>query len=119
MGRRRVKANMDIELAVDILEMVEHLDHIILFSGDGDFRNLVAAVQRKGLRVSVVSTLKSSPAMVADELRRQADDFIELSELAPLLARSPRENGARMSVAEAAPASTGTSRTTERAMRAA
>jgi uncharacterized LabA/DUF88 family protein len=75
--------------------MAEHLDHVILFSGDGDFRRLVEAVQRRGLRVSVVSTIKSSPPMVADELRRQADDFIELSELAPLIARNPSERVAR------------------------
>ncbi|MBS0525639.1 MAG: NYN domain-containing protein, partial [Proteobacteria bacterium] len=67
-GRRKLKGNMDVELAIDVLEMAEHLDHVILFSGDGDFRRLVEAVQRKGLRVSVVSTIKSSPPMVADEL---------------------------------------------------
>jgi uncharacterized LabA/DUF88 family protein len=78
--------------------MAEHLDHVILFSGDGDFRRLVEAVQRKGLRVSVVSTLKSSPPMVADELRRQADDFIELSELAPQIARNPSERAPRPAV---------------------
>ncbi|HEY4169033.1 MAG TPA: NYN domain-containing protein [Reyranella sp.] len=97
MGRRKLKGNMDVELAIDVLEMVEHLDHVILFSGDGDFRRLVEAVQRKGLRVSVVSTMKSSPPVVADELRRQADDFIELADLAPLIAR-PAE---RLAVAEA------------------
>src|SRR5215813_13743550 len=95
MGRRKIKGNMDIELAIDVLEMADHLDHVILFSGDGDFRRLVEAVQRKGLRVSVVSTIKSSPPMVADELRRQADDFIELSELAPLIARNPSERAPR------------------------
>jgi uncharacterized LabA/DUF88 family protein len=95
MGRRKIKGNMDIELAVDVLEMAEHLDHVILFSGDGDFRRLVEAVQRKGLRVSVVSTIKSSPPMAADELRRQADDFIELSELAPLITRNPAERAPR------------------------
>jgi uncharacterized LabA/DUF88 family protein len=95
MGRRKLKGNMDIELAIDVLEMAEHLDHVILFSGDGDFRRLVEAVQRRGLRVSVVSTIKSSPPMVADELRRQADDFIELAELAPLIARNPSERAAR------------------------
>lgn len=79
--------------------MSEHLDHVILFSGDGDFRRLVEAVQRKGLRVSVVSTIKSSPPMVADELRRQADDLIELSELAPLIARNPSERAPRPAVA--------------------
>ena len=99
MGRRKIKGNMDIELAIDVLEMAEHLDHVILFSGDGDFRRLVEAVQRKGLRVSVVSTIKSSPPMVADELRRQADDFIELSELAPLIARNPSERSPRPAIA--------------------
>lgn len=87
-GRRKVKGNMDIELAIDVLEMAEHLDHVILFSGDGDFRRLAEAVQRKGLRVSVVSTIKTSPPMVADELRRQCDNFIELSELSKLVARN-------------------------------
>jgi len=95
MGRRKVKGNMDIELAIDVLEMADHLDHVILFSGDGDFRRLVEAVQRRGIRVSVVSTIKSAPPMVADELRRQADDFIELSELAPLIARNPSERAPR------------------------
>jgi uncharacterized LabA/DUF88 family protein len=86
-GRRKIKGNMDIELAIDMLEMCDKLDHVVLFSGDGDFRRLVEAVQRKGLRVSVVSTIKSSPPMVADELRRQADNFIELADLAPMIAR--------------------------------
>src|SRR4029077_19051069 len=99
MGRRKIKGNMDIELAIDVLEIAEHLDHVILFSGDGDFRRLVEAVQRRGLRVSVVSTIKSSPPMVADELRRQADDFIELSELAPLIARNPSERAPRPAMA--------------------
>src|SRR6266851_3706923 len=61
MGRRRIKGNMDIELAIDMLEMAQHIDHAILFSGDGDFRRLVEAVQRRGVRVSVVSTIRSSP----------------------------------------------------------
>src|ERR671924_293411 len=98
-GRRKIKGNMDIELAIDVLEMAQHLDQVVLFSGDGDFRRLVEAVQRKGVRVSVVSTIKSSPPMVADELRRQADDFIELSELAPLIARNPSERAPRPAVA--------------------
>ena len=74
-GRRKIKGNMDIELAVDVMEMAERLDHIVLFSGDGDFRRLVEAVQRKGVRVTVVSTVRSQPPMVADELRRQADNL--------------------------------------------
>jgi uncharacterized LabA/DUF88 family protein len=77
----KIKGNMDIELAIDVMEMAENLDHIIIFSGDGDFRRLVEAVQRKGVRVSVVSTIESQPPMIADELRRQADEFIELSDI--------------------------------------
>ena len=80
-GRRKIKGNMDIELAIDMMEMLDHLDHIVLFSGDGDFRRLVESVQRKGRRVSVVSTIRSKPPMIADELRRQADVFIELNDL--------------------------------------
>ena len=87
LGRRRMKGNMDIELAIDMLEMAQHLDHIFLFSGDGDFRRLVEAVQRRGKRVSVVSTIRTSPPMVADELRRQADNFIELDDLKSQIAR--------------------------------
>lgn len=91
-GRRKIKGNMDIELAIDVMEMAEHLDHIMIFSGDGDFRRLVEAVQRKGVRVTVVSTVRSVPPMVADELRRQADNFIELQDLAQQIMRlnSPR-----------------------------
>jgi uncharacterized LabA/DUF88 family protein len=81
-GRRKIKGNMDIELAIDVMEMAEHLDHIVLFSGDGDFRRLVEAVQRRGVRVTVVSTIQSQPPMVADELRRQADTFLELTDIA-------------------------------------
>ncbi|MFO0995205.1 MAG: NYN domain-containing protein [Alphaproteobacteria bacterium] len=87
-GRRRIKGNMDIEIAVDVMEMADRLDHVVLFSGDGDFRFLVEAVQRKGVRVSVVSTVRSQPPMVADELRRQADIFIELQDLIPEIQRS-------------------------------
>jgi uncharacterized LabA/DUF88 family protein len=86
-GRRKIKGNMDIELAVDVMEMAEHVNHILLFSGDGDFRRLVESVQRKGVRITVVSTVRSQPPMVADELRRQADHFLELQTLAPYIAR--------------------------------
>lgn len=89
-GRRRIRGDMDIELAVDMLELSAHVDHIILFSGDGDFRRLVEAVQRKGPRVSVVSSIKTSPPMIADDLRRQADTFIDLADLIPLIGRPPR-----------------------------
>src|SRR6202035_2136233 len=88
-GRRKIKGNMDIELAVDAMEMADHIDHLVLFSGDGDFRPLVEAVQRKGVRVSVVSTNATQPSMVADELRRQADEFIDITHLAPKIGRDP------------------------------
>jgi len=86
-GRRKIKGNMDIELAIDVMEMSPALDHIVLFSGDGDFRRLIEAIQRMGLRCSVVSTVKSQPPMVADELRRQADNFIELTDLQAAIGR--------------------------------
>jgi uncharacterized LabA/DUF88 family protein len=86
-GRRRVKGNMDIELAIDVMEMSACVDHVVIFSGDGDFRRLVEAVQRRGRRVSVVSTIRTSPPMIADELRRQADNFIELDDLKSQISR--------------------------------
>jgi uncharacterized LabA/DUF88 family protein len=86
-GRRKLKGRMDVELAVDAMEIAEHIDQMVLFSGDGDFRPLVAAVQRRGVRVTVVSTISSQPPMIADELRRQADVFIDVAELRAKIAR--------------------------------
>jgi uncharacterized LabA/DUF88 family protein len=91
LGRRKIKGNMDIELAVDVMEMSANLDHVILFSGDGDFRSLVAAVQRRGVRVSVISTMATKPPMVSDDLRRQADEFIDLMELRAEIGREINE----------------------------
>jgi uncharacterized LabA/DUF88 family protein len=96
LGRRKVKGNMDIELAVDAMEMAEHIDHLVLFSGDGDFRSLVEAVQRKGVKVSVISTITTQPPMIADELRRQADEFIDLIHLVGRIGRDPGERAERM-----------------------
>src|SRR5512134_1514459 len=96
MGRRKIKGNMDIELAIDVMEMSERLDHVVLFSGDGDFRRLVEAVQRRGVRVTVVSTIRSQPPMIADELRRQADVFLELQDLQPSIARIPHGRDDRL-----------------------
>lgn len=87
-GRRKIKGNMDIELAVDMMEMTDHLDHAVIFSGDGDFRRLIESIQRKGLRVTVVSTTQSSPPMVADELRRQADNYIDLADIRTSIERT-------------------------------
>lgn len=88
-GRRKIKGNMDIEIAVDIMELSESVDHIVLFSGDGDFRRLVETVQKKGRRFTIVSTVRSQPPMVADELRRQADNFLELESLVSSIGRDP------------------------------
>ena len=95
LGRRKVKGNMDIELAVDVMQLCDSLDHVVLFSGDGDFRSLVEAVQARGRRVSVVSTLATRPAMVADDLRRQADQFIDIMDLKAEIGRDPAEREAR------------------------
>ena len=113
-GRRKVKGNMDIELTVDAMRLCDNLDHIVLFSGDGDFRSLVAALQEKGRRVSVISTLQTQPPMVADELRRQADQFIDLADLefavsrdggrpAPAARERPSRGASSRSIAEPVP----------------
>jgi uncharacterized LabA/DUF88 family protein len=95
-GRRKIKGNMDLELAIDVMELADHIDHVVLFSGDGDFRPLVESVQRKGVRVTVVSTISTQPPMIADELRRQADIFLDLSELIQKIGRDPGDRSARM-----------------------
>lgn len=89
-GRRRIKGDMDVDIAVDMLNSVGYVDHMLLFSGDGDFKTLVQAVQSKGVRVTVISTIKSSPPMISDDLRRVADDYIDLSDLIDLVGRAPR-----------------------------
>jgi len=91
-GRRRIKGNMDVEMVVDMINIADVVDHILLFSGDGDFRAAIKAVQAKGTRVSVLSTLKSKPPMLADELRRQADSIIDLSDMGPLIGRPKRKS---------------------------
>jgi len=102
-GRRKIKGNIDIELAIDVMEMAPFVEHIVLFSADGDFRRLVQAVQRRGVRVTVVSTLRSQPSMIADELRRQADIFIDLSELQNEISRgfNDQNRGAARGASEA------------------
>jgi uncharacterized LabA/DUF88 family protein len=88
-GRRKIKFKLCTELAVNALEMSEHVDEIVLFSGDRDFRPLVEGIQRRGVRVTVVSTVASNPPMVADDLRRQADCFIDLADLQSKVGRDP------------------------------
>ena len=90
-GHKKIKGNMDVELTVDAMELAPHVDHIVLFSGDGDFRPMVESVQRQGVRVSVVSTIRSQPPMIADELRRQCDNFIDLNDLRDAIGRPMRD----------------------------
>lgn len=90
-GRRKMKGSMDVDLAVSAMELAGHVHQIVLFSGDGSFRSLVEALQRRGVRVTVVSTLSTQPPMVADDLRRQADVFIDLAELKPKVGRDPAD----------------------------
>lgn len=100
-GRRRVKGSVDIEMAVDVLDLAPSLDHVVIFSGDGDLRRLVEAVQRRGVRVTVISTIRTQPAMIADDLRRQADAFIDLADLAEHITRRQVEPRTRSSPAPA------------------
>jgi uncharacterized LabA/DUF88 family protein len=101
---------MHIEIAVDAMELAEYVDQIVLFSGDGDFRALVEAVQRRGVHVTVVSSMSAKSPVVADELRRQADVFTDVSELRTKIGREmaartlSREHGStRRSTAMAKP----------------
>ena len=95
MGRRKIKGNMDIELAIDAMEQSETVDHLVIFSGDGDFTTLVEALQRRGRKVSVISTMATQPPMIADDLRRQADHFIDLVSLKAEIGRDPSERAHR------------------------
>jgi uncharacterized LabA/DUF88 family protein len=92
-GRRKARGSMDVNLAVDAMDLARYIDEMVLFSGDGNFRSLVEAVQRRGVRVTVVSTISSQSPMIADELRRQADSFIDLTSLRPTVARAALPNG--------------------------
>jgi uncharacterized LabA/DUF88 family protein len=74
-----------------MFEATAYADHLILFSGDGDFTPLIEAVQRRGARVTVISTVRSNPPLAADDLRRQADNFIDLTDLSSIIGRPPRE----------------------------
>jgi uncharacterized LabA/DUF88 family protein len=96
-GRRKIKGNMDIELTIDALELAvsESVDHFVIFSGDGDFRTLVEALQRRGRKVSIVSTMSSQPPMISDDLRRTADHFIDLASLKNEVGRDPSERPPR------------------------
>lgn len=103
-GRRKIKGNIDVEIACDVLEIAQNVDHIMLFTGDGDFKRLVESVQRKGVRVTVISTVETHPPMIADELRRQADHFVDLSDLKAEIKRP--DNPARMGTTNTTPGDT-------------
>ncbi len=105
LGRRKVKGSMDIELAIDALSMADHIDHMVLFSGDGDFKKLAEAMQRKGRKVTVISTVTTQPPMVADDLRRAADQFVDLADLADEIGRPASDRPARDATTTAAPRS--------------
>ncbi|GAJ30636.1 LabA-like NYN domain-containing protein [Acidomonas methanolica] len=94
-GRRRIKGNMDVELTVDLLELAERIDHAVIFSGDADLRRAVEAVQRRGVRVTAISSLRASPPMIGDELRRQVDRFVELGDVARHFTRQQPESRPR------------------------
>jgi uncharacterized LabA/DUF88 family protein len=94
-GRRKVKGNMDIDMTVDAMELAPHIDHMVLFSGDGDFKPLIEAMQRKGIRVTVASTISTQPAMIADDLRRVADHFTDIDKVQNLIARDPGARNSR------------------------
>jgi len=102
-GRRKVKGSMNIELAVNAMELTGHIDQMFLFSGDGDFRPLLESVQRRGVHVTVISTITSQPPMAADELRRQADVFVDLAELKSKLGRDPSERPAPRELSRQSP----------------
>ncbi len=87
-GRKRYKGSTDIELVVDMMQLADRLDHIVIFSGNGDFRRAIEAIQARAVRVTAVSTVKSAPPMASDELRRQADNFIDLADLEKIIGRS-------------------------------
>ncbi len=86
-GRRRIRNSIDVELSVDVMEMAGKVDHIVLLTGDSGYRRLIEAVQRQATRVTVISTVAVSPPMAADEIRRQADNFIDLASMREEISR--------------------------------
>lgn len=86
-GRKRYRGSVDVDLAVDLVDLASHVDHLLLFSGDGDFRRAVEAAQNRGARVTVISTIEGETPSISDELRRQADNFLDLKYLMPYIRR--------------------------------
>ena len=94
-GRRRVQGRMDQELTVEAMMLADTCDHIVLCSGSGDYRRLIEALQSRGKRVTVVSTMRTQPPMISDDLRRQADNFLDLASLETEVGRTASERGPR------------------------
>lgn len=93
--KRRVRPSLDVDLTVDAMTLADTINHIVLFSGDGQYLALVEALQKKGVKVTVVSSLKTTPSMVSDDLRRTADHFLDLADLTDRLGRDPSERPPR------------------------
>lgn len=89
-GRRKIKGSMNVEMAVDAVSMAQHIDHLVLFTGDGEMRAAVEAAQKLGVRVSVCSSMKTTPTMASDDLRRQANSFIEFDDLRSEVSREQK-----------------------------
>ncbi len=86
-GKKRIKSDITVDIIVDVMDIADKVNHIILFSGDGIFRKMIESVQRKGVRVTVISTLNTQPPMMSDELRRQADYFFDLADIESAISR--------------------------------
>ena len=86
---RMSSTRMTVDIAIDAIALAPRLDAMILISGDADLAPAVEAVQRHGVSVTVVSTIKVEGA-IADRLRRAADAFVELETLRSAVARPPR-----------------------------
>lgn len=93
-GRKRTKGNTDIEMAVAVMKLAPAIAHAVLFTGNRDFAPLVGFLQERGTRVTVASSTRTAPPMISDDLRRQADAFIELDTLRDAIARKPRDGAA-------------------------
>lgn len=86
-GRYSQKANLDIEIVVDMFNTVALYNQIILFSGDGDFERAIELLRSKNTLITVVST----EGMIARELRNAADRYIDLNEIRPYIEKLDHE----------------------------
>jgi len=91
-GNRFGKANADLDMAVDALMQSERLDYVLIVSGDGDFVQVVRALQNKGCRVEVLAFKN-----VSHVLRNEADVFTSGYLVPDLIAQDqPLENGVKI-----------------------